>query len=425
MKSRIAYLPLWILIVGIVSACSSSYNISNENVAQIYKQTDQQVRPDFQVYHLNDEETELNFRIQSKKLLYAKKGDKGSYTSKLRFNYVMYESFNSNLIADSGTFHVTDTNNAKVLKEINGQIKLKAKYPNKYVLKITAQDLNKNSSETTLLVVDKTSRQGRQNYLLENPEKREVKYTYTCVKGEQIKITYNSVYARKLYVKYYDRDFPLSPPPFASYSPKRFDFTPDSLYEVNLDIENSFVLDVNKNGLYHIQTDTSTREGLTLLCFDDYFPQVRTPEEMVGVLRFITTNREYERIQMADDTRKQVEEFWQTISSSNDRARELIRSYYGRVEESNRYFTSHIQGWKSDRGLIYIVFGPPDVIYKSANGESWIYGNGKSQPTLTFNFSLTFNPFSANDFRLNRSPEYKNFWYKSVDTWRQGRVYSY
>jgi len=142
-------------------------------------------------------------------------------------------------------------------------------------------------------------------------------------------------------------------------------------------------------------------------------------------LRFISTNKEYKSISEAEDPQDAVDEFWLDRTSSPDKSRELIRNYYSRIENSNEFFTSHVPGWKSDRGLVYVVFGPPDNIYRSVSGESWIYGNSKSQPNLTFNFTKTFNPFSDNDFRLKRSPEYKSFWYNAVDTWRQGRVYSY
>jgi hypothetical protein len=33
------------------------------------------------------------------------------------------------------------------------------------------------------------------------------------------------------------------------------------------------------------------------------------------------------------------------------------------------------------------------------------------------------NPFSDNDFKLQRSPGYKSNWYRAVDAWRSGRVY--
>ena len=66
------------------------------------------------------------------------------------------------------------------------------------------------------------------------------------------------------------------------------------------------------------------------------------------------------------------------ISGSNvrgniDKARELIRIYYTRILYSNYYFTSYKEGWRTERGMIYTIYGPPDKVYKTSDGESWGY----------------------------------------------------
>ena len=91
---------------------------------------------------------------------------------------------------------------------------------------------------------------------------------------------------------------------------------------------------------------------------------------------------------------------------------------------ANTYFTSYTEGWKTDRGLIYIIFGLPVTIYKAENIERWIYGTSQSNKTLVFNFMRQENPFTANDYVLSREEMYKISWTQAVDTWRNGRVYS-
>jgi hypothetical protein len=43
--------------------------------------------------------------------------------------------------------------------------------------------------------------------------------------------------------------------------------------------------------------------------------------------------------------------------------------------------------------------------------------------SVVYLFSKVSNPFTDNDFELERSQIFKQFWYTSVDAWRQGRVY--
>ena len=71
----------------------------------------------------------------------------------------------------------------------------------------------------------------------------------------------------------------------------------------------------------------------------------------------------------------------------HQRARELIRIYYNRVFFSNYYFTSSKEGWKTDRGMIYVVYGQPHALYKSTNQEKWIYYNKSKSYTITFIFN--------------------------------------
>ena len=109
---------------------------------------------------------------------------------------------------------------------------------------------------------------------------------------------------------------------------------------------------------------------------------------------------------------------------NQEKTRSLIKKYYGRVIEANKYFSSYTEGWRTDRGMIYILFGSPGTVYKSAESESWIYGTPNSTLALNFFFIKVNNPFTDNDYTLSRSPTYESSWYRAVEIWRQGRVYN-
>ena len=145
---------------------------------------------------------------------------------------------------------------------------------------------------------------------------------------------------------------------------------------------------------------------------------------MLEPLRYITTKQEYTNIENNKNLKEGVESFWLDASETNDRGRELIQKYYSRVEESNKLFTSYMQGWKTDRGLIYMIFGPPNVLYKNSEIETWVYGEENNVMSLNFSFTKLSNPFCDNDYIMNRSTIYKSSWFRAVDTWRKGRVYT-
>ena len=101
----------------------------------------------------------------------------------------------------------------------------------------------------------------------------------------------------------------------------------------------------------------------------------------------------------------------------------MIRKYYNRMQDANLYFTSYLEGWKTDRGMIYLIYGTPNTIIRNANSETWTYGEENNINSLQYTFSRVDNPFTDNDFTLERSGVYKQSWYVAVDIWRQGRTY--
>jgi isocitrate dehydrogenase kinase/phosphatase len=41
---------------------------------------------------------------------------------------------------------------------------------------------------------------------------------------------------------------------------------------------------------------------------------------------------------------------------------------------------------------------------------------------VRFIYTKVENPFTDNDYILNRSESYKEIWYRNVDAWRMGRI---
>jgi GWxTD domain-containing protein len=227
-----------------------------------------------------------------------------------------------------------------------------------------------------------------------------------------------------LYARYYKRDFPIAAPPFISTAPKPFDFTPDSVFVLQKQNQGS-VLHLTRTGFYQVTDDTSHRPGCTIFSFGTYFPEAKTVLDLALPLRYITTNEEYDQIMSSEYLKKEVDAFWLKTGGNPQRARTLIQAFYERVQYANQYFTSYLEGWKTDRGMCYVIFGPPDVVHRSTATETWTYGADGSYSALSLTFTKVVNPFSNNDYRLNRSSSLKTPWYRAVEFWRQGRVLKY
>jgi GWxTD domain-containing protein len=160
-----------------------------------------------------------------------------------------------------------------------------------------------------------------------------------------------------------------------------------------------------------------------LFVLTESYPYVGTATDMLKPLRYITSNQEFDRISKSPNVRKAIEQFWIDAAGDRERARDIIRIYYDRVENANRHFTSVQEGWRTDRGLVHIIFGTPSTIHKSETSETWIYGEENNLMSTSFTFVRRNDPFSRNDLVLERDPMLKGAWYRNVESWRNGRVY--
>jgi GWxTD domain-containing protein len=145
---------------------------------------------------------------------------------------------------------------------------------------------------------------------------------------------------------------------------------------------------------------------------DEDVVYIITPEERSAFLH-LSTNEEREQF---------IEQFWQRRNPDPDSPENTFKEeHYRRIAYANEHFASGIPGWKTDRGRIYIVWGPPDEIESHPSGgtydrpqeegggetstypfEDWRYryleGFGENvimefvDPTMTGEYHLTSDP---------------------------------
>ena len=419
---NITNLFLVLVLVVLTFSCQTTTSVSSNNLSEIYKRSDQFLEPEFVIFNISDNQSVVHFKINTANLLYTKSSN-SSYEGKVKLAYQIFKDFDSNELIDSSSTVITDVKTDQKAKDIYGSFAVNLKYPNNYILKIKSTDVKRDQSTNSVISINKSTRNSRQEYLVTDLKTGTTLFRNYITSKDSLLLSYSgSEPYNTLQVNYYNRYFPVAPPPFVSYIAKPFDYTPDSTFTIQLSDSGTTIFTTEKEGFYHFQTDESNLNGFTLYHFDDEFPVINTVPELISATRFITSKKEYTSISESPDQKKAIDDFWLGITRNPDRARELVRSYYNRVENANYYFSSYKEGWKTDRGIIYMVFGPPNSVYKSSNSESWIYGDEGNYSAVSFNFNKVNNPFTDNDFILERTPAYKTHWYRAVDAWRQGRV---
>jgi GWxTD domain-containing protein len=413
-----------VTFIAILYGCSSSQRTGgNKNVAGIYMPGLNLIDPTYRVFHKNDTLSEIHFRLNSSNVLYTKKRTDTIFSANLILNYELTD-INNDLLIDSASIAFTDFGNNNQNKFLDGIIPLKTEPNHSYHLVITITDLTRDHYLTKKITLNRLDLYNAQNFLVLDSNNNVV-FKNNFKTNDKVHIKMNKTNPNNsITLKYYSSDLPIAKPPFSTDSQsKSTTFTPKHTAQLTFDSSKTLTYIIKEQGLYHLQASESNNVGPTLFSFQEYFPKVRTPEHMIGPMRYISTKREYAALTEATNKKIAVDKHWINLAGSNERARTLIREYYMRVENANNYFTSYLEGWKTDRGIIYIIYGSPNVVYKHKGYENWIYGEENNMMSINFVFNKVANPINDNDYSLTRSSTFKSSWFRAVDSWRNGRVY--
>lgn len=90
---------------------------------------------------------------------------------------------------------------------------------------------------------------------------------------------------------------------------------------------------------------------------------------------YIITDEEraaFKKLQTDEEREQFIEQFWLRRDPTPDTVEnEFKEEHYRRIAYANEHFASGIPGWKTDRGRIYITFGPPDEIESHPSGGTY------------------------------------------------------
>ncbi|MEM9338673.1 MAG: GWxTD domain-containing protein [Bacteroidota bacterium] len=211
------------------------------------------------------------------------------------------------------------------------------------------------------------------------------------------------------YASSYKERFVEADPPMAKMKPLAPSVVADSSFSF------ASVNRFKDEYFYVIQKDSASAGGVTFLKTHPYFPELKKLEELVFAMQYLLNDTEKKGIQASRNLRQSFDSFWLNTYKTKFRARNAIRNYYNWVKQANHYFTDFKQGWKTDRGMLFIVYGVPDEVYRSENTEEWYYDQG---PAFEFSIIATF--FSSRTYALRRRIDLEQSWYDYIAAIRRG-----
>lgn len=424
MKNKISsvfFLLTVILIAGWNCRSSSPQSVTRQNFATYYKTEEKMIRPKYTLYNVTDSMTRLYFSVYSTDLLYAKNNNDNNYTARIIVSYTVHPVEYPKLMVDSGHVVMSDAAIPGEKKLLASSMDMDIYTPGRYFLELSFRDLNKMTVSYAIMYLDHRNANSQNNFLLTAPNSETPLFRNYVDSAEHFNLRYYNPSVKKFFVRYYKTKNSPAPPP---YSIERSAPQPNPDSSWWMDLSGNPEISLSKTGYYRFTTDSFSPAGIAVSRFHPGFPEITDVRQLLYPLRYLTMKSEYMEMDTAQNIKRAVDKFWLSCTGSQERAREVIRNYYNRVAAANNLFSTEKEGWKTDRGMIYLIFGPPNNVYRNVSTETWSYSPDVGGGGVNFVFSHSNSGFTDQEFVLNRNSDFKVNWIQAVDSWRQGHVYT-
>ncbi len=399
--------------------------LRDSNYAYLYERGEVLLKPSYWIYHQSAQVSSLYFKINTRQLLYVRSNKEEDFQASATVSINLFKDFKTKISIkqDSSTF--VDIDNSQQAKNLIGKIDIDLFEGNSFFAEVTFTDNNRNNHDTKIFkFVKKPPYSVQQSFLVYEQSTLTPTISPIVETGDSLLLESASLTPdQSIYVDLLNINMDIASPPFDMNFQTQQNFLISET--LSPEPENGlYPLVINeKANIYFIKNDPDAEIGLALRKFGKNYPEITSAEDMLGPLRYITRNEEYEALSKSQSLKLDIDNFWIRHSGSNERAKFVIREFYQRVTQANEHFLSYKEGWKTDRGMIYLIYGSPNSIHVGSDSETWLYTHDNNIASLSFTFLKQDNPFTSNDFVLQRNITYRSSWLTGVESWRSGRPY--
>jgi len=421
-----------ILLAVVFNSCKTTQQtVDYKDLSYLYNPTKSPINPRYNVINQTDESSVLSVRFSTGDLFFSEANPEGVATARVLLTVKLYSLSQGKVLADTAVLDLSIHKDAGK-QEYIFNVPLKVEKGNEYLAEVKILDRLRLLVAQNFVQFNTLSYNNRYNFRVQGHFDKNELFSPVLRIDEYINLVYSRGHIDSLFISFYKPFREVPDPPSMLLPEKTLDYDPQQV--VAIPYSDSLPMMFPKEGIYLCSVDRNIKDGFTFLNLGSTYPKLTTPEGMIEPLVYLASQDEMTELKSAAKPKAALDEFWIKCGGNVDKARELIRIFYTRVLYSNYYFTSYKEGWRSERGMIYIIYGPPDKVYKTSDGETWGYKKpvikskwgGRFTVTdsyLAFNFKKRENVFSDNDFYLSRSETLVTFWDKAIASWRKGIVF--
>jgi GWxTD domain-containing protein len=421
-----------ILVFAVSFSCKPAQEaVDTKDLSYLYNPTRNPVNPRYNVINESDNSSVLSVKFFATDLLFTEANPQGVPTAMLTVTAKLFNTTQGKALTDTAAYDLTIVKETGKAEYVYG-IALNVEKGMEYLAEVKILDRLRMKVIQAFVPFNTLSYLNKYNFRAQGHFEKNQLFNPVVRVNEYVNLLYSRGHIDSLYISYFKpfREFPDAPSMLLPQ--KSLDYDPERIVAVAY--SDTMPMMFPRVGIYLCSVSRTNKDGFTFMNFGINFPTMNSPESMMDPLVYLASQDEVNSLKSAVKPKAALDEFWIGCGGNIDKSRELIRIYYTRVLYSNYYFTSYKEGWRSERGMIYIIYGPPDKVYKSSEGESWGYRKpviksswggrySVQEEYLFFNFKKTDNIFSDNEYYLSRSETLVTYWDKAVASWRKGIVF--
>jgi GWxTD domain-containing protein len=431
--SGILFFTSAIILIALLShSCVAPKAVyDSKDLSYLYNPIKNSINPRYGVFNQSDQQSVLSIKFFESDLYFNEANPKGVPMAMILVSVRLFNVNEGNRLADTALYNY-DIVKVASHQEYLFNIPLAVENGFEYIAEIKIIDKIRQMAIQTFYPFNTVSENNRYNYVVRGHFNHNILLNPVVRKDEFVNLLYPRKPIDSLFISYYKPYEGIPYPPSMVLPERSISDKPDTT--IGLPYTDTMPMMFPRKGIYLCSTGRNINEGYTFLNFGLTFPGMTTPEEMIEPVAYLASEDEMTALRSSIKPKVALDDFWIGCGGNIEKARELIRIYYTRVLYADYYFTSSREGWRTDRGMIYLLYGPPDKLYKSAVEESWGYKRSEVKSSwgtryqvkedyLYFKFAKRENKFTDNDYSLSRSETVVTYWDKAVLNWRKGIVF--
>jgi GWxTD domain-containing protein len=421
------------LLAALLSSCATTKTapVDTKDLSYLYNPIRNPVNPRYIITTESENKASLGVKFFANELFFSEANPQGVATSSMIITIKLFSTTRGLALADTAQY-ILNIIKEKDTKEYVYHLPVIVEPDREYVAEVKILDRLRSLVMQAFIPFNTNSATSRYNYLARGHFAKNELFNPIIRVDEFANLVYLRGHADSLYVAYFKPYTTIPDPPSMLLPEKAIDYGPDTI--VALVYSDTLPMMFPRPGIYLCSIDSNVKDGFAFFNFGPSFPEMNTPEAMIEPLAYLASEAELNNIRTAERPKLALDEFWIKCGGNVEKARELIRIYYTRVLYANYYFSSYKEGWRTERGMIYLLYGPPDKVYKNPEGESWGYMKAEVKSSwgtrykvqeeyLYFNFKKKNSAFSDNDYYISRSETLVTFWEQAVASWKKGKVF--